>query len=85
MEFWSQIRHWWKAAMGTNFTVGMYNLIFGLPNDGKDKIINQFIFLLPFARYYIYTNKQAGKQNLHLYEFLMVMNCLITIPPALVI
>jgi hypothetical protein len=47
--------------------------MFGLPNDEKDKIINQYNFLLLFARYYIYPNKQAGKSKLQLYELLIII------------
>ena len=71
LEFWNQIRRWWKSVSGTNFTVGIYDLIFGLPNDGKDKIINQFNFLLLLSRYYIYRNKQAETAKLHVYELLI--------------
>ena len=71
LELWNQTRNWLKAITNTNFIVGIYDLIFGLPNEEKDKIINQFNFLLLFTRYYIYTNKQAGKTKLHLYELLI--------------
>jgi hypothetical protein len=37
MEFWSQIRNWWNAISGTNFAVGIYDFIFGLPNEEKTK------------------------------------------------
>jgi hypothetical protein len=71
LEFWNQIRRWWKSVTGTNFTVGIYDLIFGLPNENKDKIINQFNFLLLLARFYIYKNKQAANNKLHVYELLI--------------
>jgi hypothetical protein len=71
LEFWNQIRRWWKSVTGTNFTVGIYDLIFGLPNENKDNIINQFNFLLLLARFYIYKNKQAANNKLHVYELLI--------------
>jgi hypothetical protein len=73
LDFWSPVRIWWKSVTQTNFMVGIYDLIVGQPNDEKNKIINQYNFLLLFARYYIYTNKQAGKSKLHLYELLITI------------
>ena len=55
MEFWSQVRNWWRAATHTNFALGIYDLIFRLPNEENDKLINQFNFILLYARYHIYT------------------------------
>jgi hypothetical protein len=46
MEFWSQVRNWWKAATNTNFALGIYDLIFGLPNEENYTILNQFNFIL---------------------------------------
>ena len=71
MEFWSQVRNWWRAATNTNFALGTYDLIFGLPNEENDRILNQFNFILLYARYQIYIQKQAGRDKLHLYEFLV--------------
>ena len=61
LEFWHQVRNWWKSITQTNFIVRVYDLLFGLPNEERDKIINQYNFLLLFTRYYIYTSKQAKK------------------------
>jgi hypothetical protein len=72
LEFWNHVRNWWKSVTDTDFTVGIYDLIFGLPNEEKNKIINQFNFVLLFTRYYIYINKQCkAKLQLHLYELLI--------------
>jgi hypothetical protein len=37
LEFWNQIRIWWKSITQTHFIVGIYDLIFGLPNEKKTK------------------------------------------------
>jgi hypothetical protein len=71
LEFWNRIRRWWKSVTDTNFIVGTYDLIFGLPNEGKDKIINQFNFLLLLARFHIYRNKQLANNKLQVYELLI--------------
>jgi hypothetical protein len=71
LEFWNQIRRWWTSVTDTNFTAGIYDLIFGLPNENKDKIINQFNLLLLLARYHIYRNKQLAKNKLQVYELLI--------------
>jgi coproporphyrinogen III oxidase-like Fe-S oxidoreductase len=71
LEFWNQIRRWWNAVTGANFLVGVCDLIFGLPNENKDKIINQFNFLLLLARFHIYKNKQANNDKLQVYELLI--------------
>ena len=71
LEFWNQIRRWWNAVTGANLLVGIYDLIFGLPNENKDKIINQFNFLLLLARFHIYKNKQANNDKLQVYELLI--------------
>jgi hypothetical protein len=36
-------------------------------------MINQYNFLLLFARYYIYTNKQAKNPKLQIYELLIMI------------
>jgi hypothetical protein len=71
MEFWSHVRNWWRAATNTNFALGIYDLIFGLPNEENDRILNQFNFILLYARYQIYTQKQTGRDKLILYELLV--------------
>jgi hypothetical protein len=50
MDFWSQVRNWWKAATNTNFALGIYDLLFGQPNEENDKILHQFNFILLYAR-----------------------------------
>jgi hypothetical protein len=62
-----------EAATNTTFAIGIYDLLVGLPNEENDKILNQFNFILLYARYQIYMQKQAGKDKLHLYEFLVAI------------
>ena len=45
-------------------------MLFGIPNDEKDPIINQFNFILLMGRYYIYKAKKAGTK-LDVYLFLI--------------
>jgi hypothetical protein len=71
LEFWNQIRRWWKSVTQANFTVGIYDLILGLPNENNDKLINQFNLLLLLTRYHIYRNKQIDKHKLQVYELLI--------------
>ena len=43
---------------------------FGIPNDERDPIINQFNFTMLMARYQIYWSKKA-RQKLDTYKFLL--------------
>ena len=40
----------------------VYEIIFGIPNDGNDYIINHSNFLLLFGNYYIYRKKKANEK-----------------------
>jgi hypothetical protein len=70
--FWTSVISWWKANFNISFPVHMYDLIFGLSNDGNDMIINHFNYILLLARFYIYNTKRVDGK-LDLYTFLL--NC----------
>ena len=51
------------------FRLGTYEILFGIPNDEKDPIINQFNFVLMMSQYHIYRCKKAGVE-MDLYKLL---------------
>jgi hypothetical protein len=56
-EFWTQLLNWWKSCIKVTFIMETYEVLFGIPNDKKDPIINQFNVILLMGRYYIYKPK----------------------------
>jgi hypothetical protein len=69
-EFWNQVLNWWTNSIKVIFRLGIYEMLFGIPNDENDQIINQFNYILLMARYYIYVSKKKG-EDLDMYKFLV--------------
>ena len=55
--FWEKIFNWWAVNMKVWFEVGTYEIIFGIPNERDENIINQLNFFILVAKYYIYKCK----------------------------
>jgi hypothetical protein len=68
--FWKQVFNWWAASMQVWFQVELYEIIFGIPNEFNETIVNQINYVILYAKYYIYRNKKKNKP-MHLYEFLL--------------
>jgi hypothetical protein len=68
--FWQQVFNWWAANMCVWFEVGTYEIIFGIPNENDESIVNQLNYFIIVAKYYIYKHKKANTA-LHVYEFLL--------------
>jgi hypothetical protein len=43
------------------FEVGTYELLFGIPNENDEDLVNQLNFFIMIAKYYVYKNKKAAK------------------------
>jgi hypothetical protein len=69
-SFWQKIFNWWATNMKVWFEVGTYEIIFGIPNENDESIINQLNYFTIIAKYYIYKTKKADK-TLEVYEFLL--------------
>jgi hypothetical protein len=52
------------------FEVGTYEIIFGIPNEYDEHIINQLNFYIMVAKYYIYKCKKAASE-MDVYELLL--------------
>jgi hypothetical protein len=52
------------------FEVGTYEIIFGIPNDLDENIINQLNFFIIVTKYYIYKSKKAASA-MDPFEFLL--------------
>ena len=69
---WNQVLEWWEKEANISIPLQTYEILFGLPNDEKDPIINQLNYILQMTRYYIYTCK-ISKQEMTLTQLLL--NC----------
>jgi hypothetical protein len=69
-EFWQNIFNWWAANMKVWFEVDTYEIIFGIPNEYNEHIINQLNYYIMVAKYYIYKCKKAAS-NTDVYELLL--------------
>jgi hypothetical protein len=52
------------------FEVGTYEIVFGIPNDLGEQVINHSNFFILVAKYYIYKCKKAAS-CMQVYEFLL--------------
>ena len=58
--------------MNVWFQVSTYEIIFSIPNENNENLVNQLKFVIIIAKYFIYKHKKVGKA-LHVYEFLLEM------------
>jgi hypothetical protein len=70
MIFWKQVFNWWANNLKVWLQVDLHEILFGVPNERNEPIINQINFLILYGKYYIYKGKKA-LNTLHLYEFLL--------------
>jgi hypothetical protein len=56
--------------MNVWFEVGTYEIIFGIPNENDESIVNQLNYFIIIAKYYVYKTKKADKA-LEVYEFML--------------
>jgi hypothetical protein len=68
-QFWEYVFNWWTALTKVKFPLLTYEIIFGIPNDGDDYIINNFNFILLCGNYYVYRKKKAN-ERLDIYEYI---------------
>jgi hypothetical protein len=59
--FWKQVFNWWAANMQVWFQVDLYEIIFGIPNEFNEAIVNQINYVILYAKYYIYTEIRKKK------------------------
>jgi hypothetical protein len=69
--FWREILDWWKKVTNTNIPLQTYEILFGLPNDEEDPILNQLNYILQMTRHYIYRCNVAKQEDLKLIEVLL--------------
>ena len=69
-NLWKTILNWWASNNETWFHVDTYEILFGIPNERNETIINQLNYIILIAKYYIYIQKQKN-MLLDLYEFLL--------------
>jgi hypothetical protein len=58
MDFWKSIFNWWSFNIETWFQIETYDIIFGIPNERYETIINQLNYVILIAKYYIYKKKE---------------------------
>ena len=69
-QFWQRIFKWWAESMKVWFEVGTYEILFGIPNENDESLVNQLNYFIMNAKYYVYKRKKAGKDLLN-FEFLI--------------
>ena len=43
------------------FEVGTYELLFGIPNENDEELVNQLNFFIMIAKYYVYKTRKLQK------------------------
>jgi hypothetical protein len=54
MALWKSIFNWWADTIKTWFQVETYEIIFGIPNERSETIVNQLNYIILLGKYYIY-------------------------------
>jgi hypothetical protein len=75
---WNQVFGWWTEEANISIPLQTYEILFGLPNDEKDPILNQLNYILQMTRYYIYKSKMS-KQEMTLIQLLLMCRDNITL------
>ncbi len=60
-HFWTTIITWLENATNVKFLIYTPEVIFGIPNEEKDMVLDHYNFVLLLAKYYVYKTKQAQK------------------------
>jgi hypothetical protein len=72
LEFWNKIFKWWAQHFETWFQIDTYEIIFGIPNERDEPVVNQINFFILLAKYYIYVCK---KKEVKLDEYEFIIEC----------
>ena len=70
LSFWKKIFERKSSNLEVNFTIQTYKIIFGIPNEREEAIVNQINYVILYGKYYIYANKKKN-MKLELFEFLL--------------
>jgi hypothetical protein len=68
--FWRQVFNWGATNLKVWLQVDTYEVLFGIPNENNEPIINQINFIILYGKYYINRCKKT-ETKMHLYEFLL--------------
>jgi hypothetical protein len=68
-EFWKMIFNWLATNIKTWFQVETYEIIFSIPNERNETVVNQLSYIL-LGKYYVYKKKKK-QEILHVYKFLL--------------
>ncbi len=70
--FWNGLRKWWLNNLGCSFTLTAENVIFGLNNEYKDKMIDIIKYCILIAKFFIVKCKQNNYET-SLYDYLRLL------------
>ena len=68
--FWNNIQTWWKASFDFNINLSILEILFGIPNENEEHILDIYNLVILYAKYYIYVSKKKEKK-LDLYDYLL--------------
>ena len=51
---WSSIFNWIKSVLHIDIQLSKYEILFGIPNERDDIMINNYNFIILYTKYYIY-------------------------------
>jgi hypothetical protein len=57
-NFWKRVFNWWAANIKTWFQVDTYEIIFGIPNERSEIIVNQLNYIILLGKYFIYKKRR---------------------------
>jgi hypothetical protein len=81
LKLWQSILLWWKNSFNFSIPITVLEIIFGIPNENNDQVINLLNTVILYGKYYIYTLKKQKKEPT-LYEFLLTLKQELTLKKA---
>jgi hypothetical protein len=65
--FWQFLFNWWAANIPVRFNINIYEILFGIPNEHNEPIVNQLNFFILHSKLYIYHCKKKNN-NMNVFE-----------------
>jgi hypothetical protein len=69
-NLWQSIMKWWDCTFNMYIPITSHEILFGIPNENEEQIVNLYNYMILHAKYYIYIYKKKGL-TLDLYEVLL--------------
>ena len=60
--FWNSLKIWFSSITNTKIHIDVQDVLFGIPNDSKNDIIDFMNYCILYGKWYIYVNKKKDTE-----------------------